>query len=205
MRCIYCGDEFELKSTVGRASERKNCYKEECEKRRKKENHDRFKAKNKMDNNIDIKEQPIIKPNGIDIIQNDTHNEIDTRKIYELEVTINEIDYKDVLDISCILDQSIVRLKELKAETQKKEAYYNNRQQDLLHKLETFNFKSVADKISFVNDLKTTRQYRRVCKNRHSLIDQILNELSNIPNNKQKVEQKINEYKNPIYRGRANN
>ena len=47
MKCIYCGEEFELKYTRGNALKRKNCYKEECEKRRKKENQDRFKAKMK--------------------------------------------------------------------------------------------------------------------------------------------------------------
>ncbi len=45
MKCIYCGEEFELKSNRGNSGKRKNCYKEECEKRRKKESQDRFKAK----------------------------------------------------------------------------------------------------------------------------------------------------------------
>ena len=102
-----------------------------------------------------------------------------------------------------MLDQCIIRLREKRAESQQKEAYYNKKQQDLLHKLEAFDFKSIADKISFINDLKATRQYRRVCKNRHGLIDKLLNDLTGSPNNKKKVETDIESYKRPLYRNRV--
>lgn len=202
MKCIYCGEEFELKYTRGNALKRKNCYKEECEKKRLKENRDRFKAKMK---DIEIEEQKEIEieiePNGIDIIEEEP--KFETKKVQELEVTINEIDYKDLLDIACMLDQCLIRLREKRAESQQKEQYYSNRQQDLLHKLEAFDFKTIADKISFLNDLKTTRQYRRVCKNRHGLIDKMLNDLTGTPNNKKKVEADIEKYKKPLYRNRV--
>lgn len=204
MKCIYCGEEFELKYTRGNALKRKNCYKEECEKRRKKENQDRFKAKLKelqVENEVKEDIEVEIEPNGIDIIPEEPKFEI--KKVQELEVTINEIDYKDLLDIACMLDQCIIRLREKRAESQQKEAYYNKKQQDLLHKLEAFDFKSIADKISFINDLKATRQYRRVCKNRHGLIDKLLNDLTGCPNNKKKVETDIESYKRPLYRNRV--
>ena len=204
MKCIYCGEEFELKYTRGNALKRKNCYKEECEKRRKKENQDRFKAKMKE---IEIEEKPNeeietdVEPNVVDNVPQEQKFEI--KKVQELEITVNEIDYKDILDTAYLLDQCISKLRNLRAEAQKKEAYYSNKQQDLLHKVEAVEFNSVIDNTYFVNDLRSTRRYRRICKNRHGLIDKILNNLSGIPNNRKKVETDIESYKKAYYRNRV--
>ena len=207
MKCIYCGEEFELKYTRGNALKRKSCYKEECEKKRKKENQDRFKAKMKE---VEIEEEPSeeieidIEPNDIDIVPQEPKFEI--KKVQELEITVNEIDYKDILDTAHLLDQCILKLRNFRAEAQKKETYYSNKQQDLLHKVEATDFNSVIENTYFVNDLRSTRRYRRICKNRHGLIVKLLTILNALNGNmsfRKKVETEIESYKKAYYRKRV--